>query len=270
MPLNRSVSSLKAYETYIPSSSSLLEEVFGLTTVIVIGAFVGLGLFFHTIKALPEPIEKKIEEIKTRFVIEEREKPKPKPVEKKKPEPEKPEEKPIDLTEKPELAQKLDDIPKEPPPVEAPVAPRRVYGLRRVYSVGIGAGGSMADAVIGKLGNTTNTDVDTVTATKQDLKGTLAPITAITTPPSPINASSIKPEYTREMLEAKVEGAIRAELLIDVDGKVKDVRILNDLGFGTKESAEKAFRQWLFEPAKKGDTPVAVWIAFSIRFMIIS
>jgi TonB family protein len=245
--------------------------VFGLTLVIVLGAFVGLGFFFHTIKALPEPIEKKIEEIKTRFIIEEKEKPKPKPkpVEKKKPEPEKPEEKPVDLTKKPELAQKLDDIPKEPPPAEAPVAPRRVYGLRRVYSVGIGAGGSMSDAVIGKLGNTTNINVDTLTATKKDLKGTLAPITAITTPPSPINASSIKPEYTKEMLDAKVEGVIRAELLIDVDGKVKDVRILNDLGYGTKESAEKAFRQWLFEPAKKGDMPVAVWISFSIRFVML-
>jgi outer membrane biosynthesis protein TonB len=54
-----------------------------------------------------------------------------------------------------------------------------------------------------------------------------------------------------------------------VDGKVKDVRILNDLGYGTKESAEKAFRQWLFEPAKKGDMPVAVWISFSIRFVML-
>ncbi len=267
MPAGPNDSTLKAYETYIPSNSSLVENVFGLTLILVVGLFIGLGFFFHTVKALPEPIEKKIEEIKTRFVIEETKKPKPKPVEKKKPEPDKPaEEKPVDLTRKPVLAQKIDDIPKEPPPENAPPA-RRVYGLRRVYSVGIGAGGSQAEAVIGKIGNTLNKDVDTLTASKQDLKGALAPITAVTAAPSPKN--TVKPEYTKEMIDAKIEGVIRAELLIDVDGTVKDVRILNDLGFGTKESAKKAFLQWTFDPAKKGDTPVAVWISFSIRFVLV-
>jgi protein TonB len=95
----------------------------------------------------------------------------------------------------------------------------------------------------------------------------IAPITAVTTAPSPKN--TIKPEYTKEMIDAKIEGVIRAELLIDVDGKVKDVRILNYLGFGTKEAARKAFLQWTFDPAKKGDTPVAVWISFSIRFVLV-
>ena len=263
MPSDAPDSSLKAYETYIPSNSSLVENVFGLTLIVVLGAFIGLGFFFHTIKALPEPLEKKIEEIKTRFIIEETKKPKPKPVEKKKPA----EQKPVDLIKKPELAQKIDDIPKEAPPENAPVAPRRVYGLRRVYSVGIGAGGNMSEAVIGKLGNTTNTNVDTLTATKQDLKGTLVPITAVTAAPSPRN--TVKPEYTKEMLDAKIEGVIRAELLIDIDGTVKEVRILNDLGFGTKEAAKKAFLQWTFDPAKKGDTPVAAWISFSIRFVLV-
>jgi periplasmic protein TonB len=258
--------SLKAYEIYIPTNSSFVEKVYGIVLIVMLGLFIGLGFFFHTIKALPEPIEKKIEEIKTRFVIEEKKKPVPKPIVKKKPE-EKPEEpKPVDLTKKPELAQKLDDIPKEPVPETAPKA-RRVFGLRRVYSVGIGAGGSMSDAVIGKLGNTLNAPVDTVTATQKDLKGTIAPITTITAAPSPKN--TVKPEYSKEMLDAKIEGVIRAELLIDIDGTVKDVRILNDLGFGTKEAARKAFLQWTFDPAKKGDTPVAVWISFSIRFVII-
>jgi TonB family protein len=266
MTTGGSDTTLKAYETYIQSNSTLVENVFGLTLLIVLGLFIGLGFFFHTIKALPEPIEKKIEEIKTRFLIEEAKKPRPKPVEKKKAAEKPVEEKPIDLTKKPELAQKVDDIPKEKPPENTPVV-RRVFGLRRVYSVGIGAGGSMSEAVIGKLGNTLNKDVDTVMATKKDLKGALAPITTVTLAPSPKN--TVKPEYTKEMLDAKIEGVIRAELLIDIDGTVKDVRVLNDLGFGTKEAAEKAFRQWTFDPAKKGDTPVAVWISFSIRFVLV-
>jgi protein TonB len=265
MPTANNVT-LKAYETYIPSNSSLVERVFDIALVVMLALFIGIGCFFHTIKALPEPIEKKIEEIKTRFVIEEKKKPPPKPVEKKKPADKPAEPKPIDLTQKPVLGQKQDDIPKESPPENTPVT-RRIYGLRRVYSVGIGAGGDMSEAVIGKLGNTINTSVDTITATKKDLKGTLAPITAVTSAPSPKN--TVKPEYTKEMIDAGIEGVIKAELLVDSDGSVKEVRILNDLGFGTKEAAQKAFFQWTFEPAKKGDTPVAVWISFSIRFVLV-
>jgi hypothetical protein len=74
---------LKAYEVYIPSNSSLVERVFGISLTVILGVCIGLGLFFHTIKALPEPLEKKIEEIKTRFFIDEKQK--PKLVEKKKP-----------------------------------------------------------------------------------------------------------------------------------------------------------------------------------------
>jgi protein TonB len=255
---------LKAYEVYIPSNSSLVERVFGISLTVILGVCIGLGLFFHTIKALPEPLEKKIEEIKTRFFIDEKQK--PKLVEKKKPVEKKTEENPIDLTKKPLLAQKLEDVPAEPAPANAPLV-KRVYGLRRVYSVGIGSQGGMSDAVIGKLGNTINKDVDTIAATKQQLKGALTPLTTVTAPPSLKNA--VKPEYTKEMIEAKLEGVIRAELLIDIDGTVKEVRVLNDLGFGTKEASRKAFLQWTFEPAKVNKTPVAVWISFSMRFELI-
>jgi TonB family protein len=259
---------LKAYEVYIPSNSSLVEKVFGVSLAVMLSLFIGLGIFFHTIKALPEPVEKKIEEIKTRFVIEEKQKPKPKPkpVEKKKPEEKAAEEQPVDLTKKPVLAQKQNDIPTEPAAAGAPVV-KRVYGLRRVYSVGIGAQGSMADAVIGKLGNTINKDVDTFTATKQQLKGVLVPVTKITTAPSLQYA--VKPEYSKEMIEARLEGVIKAELLIDIDGTVRDVRILNDLGYGTKEAARKAFLQWRFEPAKENDKRVAVWISYSMRYELV-
>jgi TonB family protein len=144
---------------------------------------------------------------------------------------------------------------------------RRVYGLRRVFSVGIGAQGGIGDAVIGKLGNTLNKEVDTVTATRDDIKGKIVSITTITAAPKMLNV--VKPEYTKEMIEAKVEGLVKAELLIDVDGKVKEVKLLNDLGYGSGERAREAFLQWTFEPAKRDGTPVAVWITYSIRFVLL-
>jgi len=84
--------------------------------------------------------------------------------------------------------------------------------------------------VIGKIGNTLDKDVDTVTATKKDLAGPLVSITTVTS--APRLRKEVKPDYTKEMIAAKVEGVIRAELLVGGDGKVKEVKILNDIGYG--------------------------------------
>jgi len=171
----------------------------------------------------------------------------------------------VDLTKQPELAQKEDDIPKEPP--KDPPAQRRVYGLRKVYSTGLGAGGSMSDAVIGKLGNTLNKDIDTFTARPRDLKSQVAPVTTITT--APVFRKRVKPEYTKEMLDNKVEGVVKVKVLIDIDGRVKQAIALDDLGFGAAELAVKACYQMEFEPARRGDEAVAVWIIVPIRFVLL-
>jgi hypothetical protein len=92
-------------------------------------------------------------------------------------------------------------------------------------------------------------------------------ITTVSTPPR--LKHDVKPEYTKDMIAAKVEGVIKAELLVDIDGKVKEIKILNDLGFGTRERARDAFLQWEFDPAMRDNKPVATWITYSIRFVLL-
>lgn len=71
------------------------------------------------------------------------------------------------------------------------------------------------------------------------------------------------------MIHKKIEGVIKAQLLIDIDGAVKEVKILNDLGFGTAQAALQAFRKWQFEPAKRSGTPVAVdYLFHQVRFTV--
>jgi TonB family protein len=264
------VNDLKAYERYVPSNSSVVERIFGILLFVIIILFTAIGIFFHTIKALPEPVEKKIEEIRTSFIIETKQNPTPKtekPVAKKKDIEKIPEEKPVDLTRKPVLAQKDNDVTKEETPASTEPVVKRIYGLRRVYSTGIGVQGNASDAVIGKLGNTINTEIDTVTPTKTELKGVLVPVTTVTD--APVVKNTVKPEYSKEMIAAKLEGVIKAELLIDANGIVKEVKILNDLGYGTADAARKAFLQWTFDPAKVNGKAVAVWITYSIRFVLV-
>jgi outer membrane biosynthesis protein TonB len=265
---------LKNYEQETEALAGKGTWLFQISMTLSFAVFGAIGYYLHTHNPPPQLLEEKMARARqVSFIIEEQKKTAPviaKPVEPPKPKVEKKEEapkEPIDLTKKPELDKKADDLTPDNTQAQTPQPVRRVYGLRKVYSMGIGEGGAASDAVIGKLGNTLATDIDTVTALPKDLKGTIAPITTVTQAPKLLK--DVKPEYSKEMIEAKVEGPVKAHLLIDIDGSVKEVRILNDLGFGTKERAIEAFMQWKFEPAKKNNQPVAVWIPFTIRFVLL-
>jgi TonB family protein len=222
----------------------------------------------------PKSLEEKISQITTRFVLDEKpaevlrhvkekkkdDLPKPKPADI-------PEE-PIDLTQKPLLNQPQNEVTPPQTPQEQPKVIRRVYGLKKVYSTGIGSGGSASDAVIGKIGNTLNTEIDTFSATKEELKGTLVSVTTVTALPK--IKSIVKPEYTKEMNENKVEGTIKVRVQVDIDGKVKKAVVLNDLGFGTKEKVLEACLKLEFEPASINGVPCAVWIIVPFTFRMLN
>jgi protein TonB len=268
--VRESNSVLKLYEQETEVVLGPGERLFRIAALCSFLLFGAIGLYLKTHNPPPQVMEENQQRMRqVSFVMEEKKKPAaPAPV--KKPEPaikkEPKKEEPIDLTKNPVLNQKIDDVKPEPPPVPAePV--RRVYGLRKVYSTGIGAGGDGSEAIIGKQGNTLNADIDTLTATQKDLKGAVVPISTVTSAPK--IKTTVKPEYTEDMIEAKVEGLIKAELLIDTTGHVVEVKILNDLGYGTKERAREAFLKWVFEPAKRGKEPVSVRITYAIRFVLL-
>jgi protein TonB len=252
---------LRAYELYIPSTTPLQRWLFPSVLFATMAGFLGAGAYFSTVKPLQAGLSETVSRIRAQFIIQEQ-----KPVVKQKePEPKKAavKEKPIDLTEKPKLEQKADDVRPRTPEPKA----KRIYGLKRVYSTGIGAGGMLSDAVVGKLGNTLNKEVDDLKATQEDIKGDVVSVTTITTPPR--FRKRVKPEYTPEMLENRIEGVINVKVLVDIDGKVKKAQLLNDLGFGSDKQALDACYKIEFEPAMRGDQPVAVWIIVPIRFVLL-
>jgi hypothetical protein len=253
---------------FLPLYTQQGNGVSRLTFVLTLLVFIAGGLYLKTVKP-PEKHDTESstqQQIETRFMIQEKKhlkkvEPIKKVVEQKQP------AAPIDLTKAPVLKQKTDDVTEPPVTPDAPVV-RRVYGVRRVFSTGLGAGGEASDAVIGKKGNSLNVPLDTVMPTNKELHGQLAPISTVTS--SPRLKKFIKPEYSQEMLDAKVQGFIRADILIDVDGKVKEVKILNDLGHGTAEKARAACFQLVFDPAMRGNEPVAVWVRYTIQFVLLN
>jgi outer membrane biosynthesis protein TonB len=141
---------------------------------------------------------------------------------------------------------------------------RKVYGLRKVYSRGLGSGYSGGDAVVAKLGNSLDIPPDTIKATEQDLKGQLVSVTKISRMPRILKAA--KPEYTAEMKENNICGKVKAKVLVDVDGTAKKIVIIKHLGYGTRDSSITAIRKMRFEPGLLDNAPVAVWIPLTFRF----
>jgi protein TonB len=172
----------------------------------------------------------------------------------------------VDLKEKPQLAQNVEDIQEQKPAETKPV--RKVFGLKRVYSQGLGAGGSLSDAVIGKLGNTITTEIDTFTATDEELKGQVVSTTTVTK--APRFKKVAKPEYTKEMVENKIEGVVKLKVLVDIDGKVKKATVLSDIGFNSAQQALASTKEMEFEPAMRGEDAVAVWIIIPVKFVMLS
>ena len=232
---------------------------FRYTLLIILLILFVLALFARTIKARNPEAFTSFRALRTSFTLpKQKEKPKPKKVKQK---PKKVPEKVYDLTKNPQLKAKVDV---EPTKEEPKKKPKPIYGVKTVYSKGLGTGGAMDDAVVGKRGNTTNKEFDTTIATDADLIGEVVGASTVTQAPK--FKRRFKPRITPEIKKSGISGVIRIKVLVDIDGKVKKAIAQNDLGFGTKEEAIKACLKMEFTPAMRMREAVAVWIIIPVRF----
>jgi TonB family protein len=91
------------------------------------------------------------------------------------------------------------------------------------------------------------------------------------TPPTLIR--QVEPKYTTEAMRAKIAGDIELEAVVNVDGKVGDVRVLRSLDdrFGLDQNAIIAAKQWLFAPGTDRDgRPVPVIVTLILTFKTAS
>jgi protein TonB len=64
----------------------------------------------------------------------------------------------------------------------------------------------------------------------------------------------------------RISGTVLVGLVVSSKGEPKDVHVVKSLDKDIDQSAVEAVKQWRFDPAKKGDQPVAVKITVEIRF----
>jgi protein TonB len=72
-----------------------------------------------------------------------------------------------------------------------------------------------------------------------------------------------KPDESRGF---RISGTVLVGLVVSSKGEPKDVHVVKSLDKEIDQSAVDAVQQWHFDPARKGDRPVAVRISVEIRF----
>jgi TonB family protein len=86
---------------------------------------------------------------------------------------------------------------------------------------------------------------------------------------APSLLSKVEPEYSEEARAAKYMGTVLLKIVVDVDGKAKDIQVVNALGLGLDEQAVLAVKQWTFKPGEKDGAPVPVLAQIEINFKLL-
>lgn len=75
-------------------------------------------------------------------------------------------------------------------------------------------------------------------------------------------------QYPRLANMQKIEGVVFLELFIDTNGKIRNIKVLKDPGYGLAEAALKALENITCKPAMANDKAVAVRFRYPIRFAL--
>lgn len=86
---------------------------------------------------------------------------------------------------------------------------------------------------------------------------------------TPVCAYCPQPNFSREAVDAKIQGSIFIEALILRDGLPTQIRVLRGLGYGLDENATEIVKKWRFKPAIGPDQqPADVRMVIELAFRL--
>lgn len=86
--------------------------------------------------------------------------------------------------------------------------------------------------------------------------------------PEIIPGTRIAPRYTEAARRTRLSGTVVLEAIIDKQGNVTAVRVLQPLRMGLDQEAVRAVQQWKFRPATLHGKPVAVYFNLTVTFQV--
>ncbi len=78
------------------------------------------------------------------------------------------------------------------------------------------------------------------------------------------------PNYSEEARKAKYQGSVTLHIVVGVDGRAADIRLVRGLGMGLDQRAIEAVRGWRFKPALgPGGKPVPTDVLIEVTFRLL-
>ncbi len=135
----------------------------------------------------------------------------------------------------------------------------------------------------------TATPLPTGTPTRVPPTATRVPATATPVPPTatpavregdivgpgpgvtvPVALEQAKPEYPRRAHQLQQSGVVEAEILVGIDGRVEEFRVISvdRPGIGFEAATEAAVRRWRYEPATKNGVKVRMRVRIRVPFQL--
>jgi TonB family protein len=86
----------------------------------------------------------------------------------------------------------------------------------------------------------------------------------------PVLIHEVKPQYPMGARRAGIEGTSQLKIQVLPDGSVGEIQLVKSTGDSSlDEAAQKAVKQWKFNPGRSGGKAVPVWMTLSVKFELI-
>jgi protein TonB len=85
----------------------------------------------------------------------------------------------------------------------------------------------------------------------------------------PVYRKNPPPQYPRVARRRGYQGTIVLEVLVNREGRVEKLRVFQSSGYSVLDnSAIRSVKGWLFEPSRRGDEKVEMWVKLPVRFKL--
>jgi protein TonB len=180
---------------------------------------------------------------------------------------------PIEISE-PAQVQNLNEIKEkakvvlksvnEPVPEPAAKPAREIFGANRNSYTDSSVGDEGVNA---KKGNTLAKAVDETKLEDSDASNLPTPTEEYLVSEMPVVLSEVRPAYPKEAREKQLEGAVALDVLIDEQGMVRQVKVIEGAEI-FRAGAVEAMKKFRFKAAKVDGKAVAVRIRYSLNFKL--
>jgi TonB family protein len=163
------------------------------------------------------------------------------------------------------------NAPKDvPPPTERPATTDDATNVP-VFGISMESTSAAGNGPVMRVGNTLQTkprDHEGAVA-PSGVKPLAAPVQAYEVTKMPLPKGDCSGQYTEEARAAGLEGIVILDLVVDEQGRARDIKVVQGLGSGLTEAAKRALQGCTFTPGERDGKLVPVRVrSFKIRFRL--